>query len=111
MNQLYKKDKYVVVPVGNNFLVINIKKTFEDGHTHVKEMKIARLLIDLAVSKELPKNPYYADNLIRIASDKEYVSRLKEFKDDAYMEHTEFKRMMEDAPVYKRERGTIKRVR
>jgi hypothetical protein len=56
LNQLYKKNEYIIVPVGNNFLVINTEKIFKQGHTHVKQIKIARLLIDLAISKELPRN-------------------------------------------------------
>lgn len=109
MNQVYKKENFVVVPVCNDYLVINTEKVFKEGHTHLKSMSICRLLIDLALKKELPKNPYYADRLIRITEDKKYIEKLKEFKEDS--EDIDFKKMMEDAPVYKREHGAIRRVR
>jgi hypothetical protein len=82
MNQLYKKNEYIVIPVENNFIVINTEKTLKEGHTHIREMKIARLLIDLAIEKRLPRNPAFVDRLVRITIDKEYIDRLKEFKED-----------------------------
>jgi hypothetical protein len=109
MNQIYKKDEYVVVPVENNFLVINTNKVFKEGHTHIDRIGVARLLVDLAASKQLPKNPYFVDNLIRISVDKKYIDKLKEFKEDS--EDIDFKKMMEDVQVCKREHGAMKRVR
>lgn len=65
MNQLYKKNKYIVIPVGNNFIVVNIDKPFKEAHTHIRELKVARLLIDLAIEKKLPRNPAFVDRLRR----------------------------------------------
>lgn len=110
MNQLYKKNEYIVIPVENKFIVINTEKTFKEAHTPVREMKIARLLIDLAIDKKLPRNPAFVDRLIRITVDKEYIDRLEEFKDDAYMDDTDFKKMMQH-DSYKRVGGVIKQVR
>lgn len=109
MNQIYKKENYIVIPVENNFIVINKNKVFKDGHTHVKSIGIARLLIDLAIANELPQNPYFVDNLIRISVDKNYIKELKEFKED--VEEINYKRMMEDVPVCRRVNGAIRRVR
>lgn len=108
MNQIYKKENFIVVPVGKGFLVININKVFKAGHTHIKELPTCRMLIDLALRKELPRNPYYADNLIRISMDKEYIKELQEFKEDS--EDMSFKRMMQH-DSYRRVHGAIKRVR
>lgn len=83
MNQLYKKENFVVVPVQNNFIIININKIFKEGHTHVNKIGVAKLLIDLALRKELPKNPRLVDRLVRITEDKKYIEQLKEFRDDA----------------------------
>lgn len=111
MNQLYKKNEYIVIPVEDNYIVINKKKIFEEGHTHIREMKIARLLIDLAIDKKLPRNPAFADRLIRITEDEEYINRLKKFREETYMKHSDFKKMMEEGQVCRRERGALRRVR
>lgn len=107
MNQVYKKNEYVVFPVSNNYIVLNTEKVFKDGHTHVNEMGLARLLIDLAIKKQLPKNPYYVDRLIRIAKDKDYIGKLKEFKQD---ELTDYKELMKH-DSYKRIGGAIRQVK
>lgn len=109
LNQIYKKENYIVVPIENKFIVININKVFKDSYTNVKNIGVARLLIDLAITKELPRNPYFVDNLIRISVDKNYIKELKEFKEDA--EEINYKRMMEDVPVCRRINGAIRRVR
>lgn len=109
MNQIYKKNEYIVIPVSNSYIVINTNKVFKDGHTHVKNIGIARLLIDLAISKELPKNPYFTDNLIRLSIDKSYIKELKEFKEDMSIE--EFEKLMKCSHVYKRHHGAIRQVK
>jgi hypothetical protein len=81
MNQLYKKDEYIIFPVGGSYIVCNTRKVFENGHTHVKRIDIGKLLISLVIEKKLPKNPHLVDNLIRIADDKNYIEQLKEFKE------------------------------
>lgn len=45
MNQIYKKENYIIIPVVNNFLVINTNKIFKEGHTHTRSMGVSRLLI------------------------------------------------------------------
>lgn len=106
MNQIYKKENFVVIPIGNNYIVINSKKKFEDEHTHVKSIGYAKLLIYLAIKKELPKNPKLVDSLVRLSQDEKYIKKLKEFKeDDGYIRIEE---MMKHVS-YKRVHGFIKR--
>lgn len=107
MNQVYKKEEFLVIPVSNNFIIININKQFKQGHTHVKKIEIARLLIDLAINKKLPKNPYYVENLNRITNDKDYIDKLKEFKENASIDYKEL--MKHDG--YKRVRGAMRQVK
>ncbi|AAK80733.1 hypothetical protein BJV85_001104 [Clostridium acetobutylicum] len=77
MNQIYKRNKYVIVPVCNDYLVINTNKVFKKGHTHVKKINTAKMLINFAIFKEIPKNPYFIGNLIRISDDESYIEKLK----------------------------------
>lgn len=101
MNQLYKRNEYIVFPVENSFIVCNTKKIFEDGHTHVTKITLARLLIDLAIERKLPKNPHLVDNLIRISNDSKYIELLQELKEtivtdrdfEECMRHDSFKRI------------------
>lgn len=108
MNQIYKKENFIIIPVCENFLIINTEKMFKEGHTHVRNIGIARLLIDLAVDTELPKNPYFVDNLIRISIDKKYINRLEKFREDCVTMNS--KDLMK-ASVYKRHRGAIRQIR
>jgi hypothetical protein len=107
MNQLYKKDEYIIFPVEDSFIVCNTRKVFEVGHTHVKRMDIAKLLISLAVEKKLPKNPHLVDNLIRITDDKLYIEQLKEFKETIVTEKDLQDFMKHDS--YIRVRGAMRR--
>lgn len=107
MNQLYKKDEYIVFPVEDALIVCNTRKVFENGHTHLKRMDIAKLLISLAIEKKLPKNPHLVDNLIRITDDKEYIEQLKEFKETIVTERDLQEFMKHDS--YVRVRGAMRR--
>lgn len=108
MNQVYRKDKYVIVPVENNFIVINIDKQFKSGHTHVKDFNKARLMIDLAIKKKMPKNYHLVDSLIRITDDKDYIEKLKQFKED---ETIDYASLMSEGHVYRRSNGAMRQVK
>ncbi|WP_175412880.1 hypothetical protein [Clostridium sp. AWRP] len=110
MNQIYKKENFIVIPVCNEYLVINTNKIFKEGHTHVKSIGVARMLIDLSINRQLPKNPYFVGNLVRIASNKEYINKLQDFKRKEYSSDTYYKVLM-SAPCYKRHKGALRQVR
>lgn len=105
MNQIYKKDNFIVIPVQENFIIINKNKVFKDGHTHVKKIGIARLLIDLAISKELPQNDYFAESLIRISEDSNYIKKINKFRD----KNVDFEELMKH-DSYKRVHGAMRQV-
>lgn len=107
MNQIYKRNEYLVIAVGNGFLIININKVFKIGHTHVKSLKICKLLISLAIKKELPQNISFVDNLMRISVDRSYIKELTKFKEDKPVKITDLMK----APVYKRVHGAIRQVK
>lgn len=110
MNQIYKKENFIAIPVCNDYIVINTNKVFKEGHTRVKSIGVARLLVDLALEKQLPKNPYFTGNLIRISIDKEYIKQLQNFKTKEYVSDTDYKKLMY-APCYKRIRGALRQVK
>ena len=110
LNQIYKKENYIIIPVCSEYLVINTNKIFKEGHTHVKSIGVAWMLIDLCLEKRLPKNPYFAGNLVRIATNKEYIKQLQDFKRKECSSDTDYKVLMA-APCYKRHKGALRQVR
>lgn len=107
LDKIYKKNEYLIVPVVDGFLIININKVFKTGHTHVKSLDVCKLLISLAINKKLPKNENFVDNLIRISVDKNYIEELTKIKDDEHVNITDLMK----APCYRRHRGAMKQVR
>lgn len=107
LNEIYKKENFIVIPVCRDFIIINTEKIFKEGHTYVKNIGVARMLIDLALEKRLPKNPYFVENLVRISMDKNYTDKLKEFKSGNFID---YKELMETS-FYKRHKGAIRQVK
>lgn len=108
MSKIYRKNEYIIIPVQGEHLVVNTDKVFREGHINVKRFDIATLLIDLAINKELPIKTKFVDSLARISVDKNYIDRLKEFREDN--EELNIKRLMK-ASVYRRHRGAIRQFR
>lgn len=107
MNQIYKRENFIVIPVCNDYIVINTNKVFKKGHTHVKSIGVARMLIDLCLEKRLPKNPHFANNLIRITTDQEYIKQLQQFKEDNFINYKE----LMFTHYYKRINGALRQVK
>lgn len=105
--QIYKKENFIVVPVCNDFLVINTDKVFKEGHTYVKSFNVSKMLINFAINKQLPKNPYFVDNLIRISNNLEYINRLQQFKEDGFINYKD----LMSAPSYRRVNGALRQVK
>lgn len=71
---------FVVLNKKRHFLVINPKKEFKNGHTHIKSKSQAFYLCDCAYKKKIPKNTnnYFLTSLIRISTDNNYIRKLEE---------------------------------
>jgi hypothetical protein len=84
MNQIFKKDEFIITPFykgrKQEFMVVNTKKEFKNGHTHLKSFKMAKYLINLARSKKINSGlrPYLLTSLARISNDQEYIMKLEE---------------------------------
>jgi hypothetical protein len=77
-NQIYSKKNYVVVSIGKSFIVINTRKQFAKGHTHISSYSTCVRLIDWSINKKLPKrgSRYILISLIRLARDERYIEKL-----------------------------------
>lgn len=84
MNQIFKKDEFIIIPFfkgrKQEFMVVNTKKEFKNGHTHLKSFKMAKYLINLARCKKINSGlrPYLLTSLKRISKDQEYIEKLEE---------------------------------
>lgn len=70
------------------FIVHNINKEFQNGHTHINNYNTAKYIIQVALHKSLPNNKsiYIIDSLIRISNDNTYINELKNLKEKTITE-------------------------
>lgn len=79
-NKVYEKKDYIIFQVKNGYIAYNTKKTFKEGHTHLRRFESAKMAIDLVIRKKIPKKTdlYYFASLIRLSEDIDYVSKINE---------------------------------
>ena len=80
---IYRRGNYIIIKTKKkSYIVINKKKSFKQGHTHTKDFKYSKSLIDLAIRKKLPRkaNKKVITSLIRISDDKIYIKNLEEYR-------------------------------
>ena len=80
VKKVYENKEYIILKVGNEYIVQNTKKEFKYGHTHIKSFNIAKTIIDNCIRKKRPKtnNLYLLESHIRISKDKKYIKILQE---------------------------------
>lgn len=81
---MYKKKNFYVYGYKDKYIIHNTKKEFSKGHTHIKNFKTAKFLIDLSIHKSIPKhhNRYFLISLLRLSDDEEYSKRLSKLIDN-----------------------------
>lgn len=79
-NKIYQKKEYIILEVKKGYIVYNIKKEFENGHTHLRSFQMAKTVIDNSISKKRPKtnDRYLLESHIRITCDSKYKKTLEE---------------------------------
>lgn len=80
MRLQYTKHNFNIYKAPDGFIVHNIKKNFEDGHTHLQSFNTGKYLIELAFHKSIPRHldRYHLISLIRISDDEEYQRKVEE---------------------------------
>lgn len=80
MNRIYKKGDFNIYQFDNEYVVHNTKKEFKVGHTHIKNFKTAKFIIDLCIHKSIPHhlNLYLLGSLVRLSNDEEYKRKIRE---------------------------------
>lgn len=84
---VFKKAEFIVIEKHRegrkNYIVVNTKKKFEEGHTHLRTYKSAKCAVEYAIKKKIPRSTdlYFLQSLIRITRDEEYREKLTELVD------------------------------
>jgi len=77
--QVYNNRHFkIYITAEGEYIVHNSHKSFESGHTHVRNFSTAKYLTKLAVHSIVPKHlsKYLLVSLIRISTDSEYKGKL-----------------------------------
>ena len=63
----------------NNYVVYNLKKQWETGHTHIDKYEQALYLVDCVIKGKIPKrvNKYFLVSLKRLAKDEKYIEKIQ----------------------------------
>ena len=85
MDLVYTKKNFKVFysKEHKNYIVYNMKKPFQEGHTHLQKYEQTQYAIDCVLKNKIPKktNKYFLVSLLRLAKDKKYVERLQRIID------------------------------
>lgn len=81
-DKIYSKKEYIIFKVKGDYILYNTKKTFKEGHTHLKNIDIAKMLINCAIKEEIPKtkNKYLLESLTRISKNEKYIEKIRRIK-------------------------------
>lgn len=79
-DKIYEKKQFIIFNVKEGYVVYNTKKSFQEGHTHLKHFEAAKTAIDLVLNKKVPKSKdtYYLTSLIRISVDENYIKKIEQ---------------------------------
>ena len=87
MVRVYRKKQFVIYSdLSGSYIVHNTNKEFAEGHTHLRNYKTAKFIVDLAFHKSLPKkklSTYLYDSIIRISNDNMYKNNIIRLRDEA----------------------------
>ena len=77
-NQVYSKCEYIIIQVSRGFIIVNRRKEFPEGHTHIKTFKTAKYLVDLAIHNSMPYHLslYLLTSLTRITENESYKQKI-----------------------------------
>lgn len=85
MNKILSVKNFNIYSDGkDHFIVHNMRKPFNQGHTHINNFNTAKYIIYLAMYKKKPKGNhlsiYLIDSIIRLSVDEDYICTMQEFK-------------------------------
>lgn len=78
--KVYEKKQYMILAVKKGYIVYNINKPFDNGHSHIKGLDMAKVIIDNCLKKRRPKttNLYLLSSHARVSDDDKYIKLINE---------------------------------
>ncbi len=78
--KVYSRKEYIILAVKKGYIVYNINKPFDKGHSHLRSFSMAKTIIENCINKRTPKtnNLYLLESHIRISTDKKYIKLVEE---------------------------------
>ena len=67
--KIFQRKEYSIYRCSDGFVVHNTNKKFENGHTHVNNFYKAKILVIMAIKREI-------ESLIRLTNDNRYRNKL-----------------------------------
>lgn len=92
MNRVYRRKNFEIYGYKGAYVIYNKNKPFDTGHTHIKNFKTAKYLIQLVITSTVPKHLslYLYESLMRISSDKQYKKLIYEKIDRDKLKHSQY---------------------
>lgn len=77
-HKVYENSTFIILQSRSGFVLINKRKPFGKGHSHINNFNTCKRLMRLSRKCEVPNNlhPYLLQSLKRISSNKEYLEKL-----------------------------------
>ena len=78
--RIYQHEEFIILQVKSKnkigYIAQNTKKPFEEGHTHLNSLNMAKTIINNVINKKRPKtnNIYLLESHIRLSEDEKYIS-------------------------------------
>lgn len=76
--KIFQRKEYSIYRCSDGFVVHNTNKKFENGHTHVSNFYKAKILVIMAIKREIDDklNERDIESLIRLTNDNTYRNKL-----------------------------------
>lgn len=77
---VYSRGNFIVFESRDGWVVYNVKKKFQEGHTHLHSFKSAKDLVGFSTECRVPMKAdiYYLVSLQRVTTNKDYYNKLQE---------------------------------
>lgn len=81
--QVYQASEYKVYRAGNDYIVHHVRYDFEEKHSHLKSLNLAKQVIHCLRSRTIPKTQsnYVLVSLTRLTDDQHYRSQIEQLMD------------------------------